>query len=116
MACGKWFALYDVKDNEACVGVFESTAEICAYFGGIKPHRVSKSVMLNYPLTFGDKRFRVAVFVEPTRKEIKRLLRQRFGDRCYKITEDGIYIREAMIGSGWRFFAQDLEEAATLLK
>jgi len=115
MACGKWFGVYDERDGEACVGVFESTAEICAFFGGIKPHRVSKSVMLDYSLTFGSKRYKVVVFIEPTRTEIKRLLRQRFGNKCYKITKEGIYFRE--VGrQGWQFFAQDLEEAAMLLK
>jgi len=57
-ACGKWFGVYDEKDNDICVGVSESTAEVCAYFGGIKAHRVSKSVMLDYSLTFGSKRYR----------------------------------------------------------
>jgi hypothetical protein len=116
MACDKWFALYDMCDGEACIGVIERTSEICAYFGGIKPHGVSKSVMLDYRLTFDRDRYKVIAFIEPTKKEIKRLMRQRFGDRCYKITENAIYIWKAIIGSGWQFFASDLEEAAMLLK
>ncbi|MCL2224102.1 MAG: hypothetical protein FWB96_03935 [Defluviitaleaceae bacterium] len=114
MACGHWYGVYNMRDGEACVGVFESTAEICAFFGGIKAHRVSKSVMLDYWLTFGSERYKVICFREPTRKEVKGLLRQRFGDKCYKISKDGIYFR--IEGKrGWQLFAQDLEEAAMLL-
>jgi len=111
---GHWYAVYNIREDEACVGVFESTAEICAFFGGILKHWVSKSVMLNYSLTFGSERYKVVVFKEATLKEVKRLLRQRFGDRRYKVTDDGVFIRE--FGQSWQLFAPDLDKAAMLLK
>jgi hypothetical protein len=70
--------------------------------------------MLNYPLIFGSERYKVFVFIEPTRKEIKQLLRQRFWDKRYKVTEDGVYIRKT--SQSWQMFAPDLEKVAMLLK
>jgi len=110
--CGKYYGVYNLKEDGACVGVFESTSEIADYFGGIKNHRISKSVMLNYPLVFGKERFKVEVFIESTRAEARRILRQRFGERMYKISDDGIYIRQP--GQSWQYFAADYDEAVAL--
>ena len=112
--CGKYYGIYDEKRDGACVGIFESTAEICAFFGGIKAHRVSKSVMLNYAMVFGKDRFKVEVFIEPTKAEARRVLRQRFGTRNYKISEDGIYIRQT--GQSWEYYAPDAQEAVWMTK
>jgi len=70
--------------------------------------------MQNCLLTFGTERFKVVVFKEPTTKEVRRLMRQRFGNRGYKITQDGIFTRQP--GRSWQLFASDLEEAISLIK
>ena len=110
--CGKYYGVYDLKRDEACVGIFESTAEIAAHFGGIRKHRISKGIMQKHLLTFGSDRYFIKVFKEATLKETRRLLRQRFGERMYKITDNGIYIRQT--GQSWQYFAADYDEAVTL--
>jgi len=110
--CGKYYGVYDLNRNEACVGIFESTAEIAAYFGGIKKHRISKGIMCQHLLTFGSDRYFIKVFTEATLKEVRRLMRQRFGNRGYKISDDGIFVRQP--GQSWQFFASDLNEAKML--
>ena len=114
--CGKYYGVYDLRKNEAeaCVGVFESTAEICAFFGGIKRNRVSSGIMRHNVLTLGKERYFIKVFREPTISEVRKLLRQRFGDKRYKITDDGIFTRQS--GQSWQFYANDLEEAVMLMK
>jgi len=51
---------------------------------------------------------------EATLKEVRRLLRQRFGERMYKISDDGIYIRQP--GQSWQYFAADYDEAVALVQ
>ena len=112
MACGKWYGLYNLKEGEACVGVFENTAEICAFFGITSKNRISSGIMRGNILTFGQERYQVKVFQEATLKEVRRLMNRQFGNRGYKISHDGIYIRQP--GQSWQFFASDLDEAKML--
>jgi len=62
MACGKWYGLYNLKEGEACVGVFESTAEICKFFGITSKNRISSGIMRGNTLTFGKERYVVHVY------------------------------------------------------
>jgi len=110
---GKWYGVYDIRDYEQCVGVFESTEELCAFFGGITRDRVWHAIYRNGPLTFGSKRYHVEVFKYATEKEVRRKLKQRFGAKMYKITPEGIFTRKEGV-VGWRFFASDFEEVAQL--
>jgi hypothetical protein len=57
MACGKWYSVHDQINNEACVGVFESTDEICKFFGITSKNRISSGIMRGNILTFGKERY-----------------------------------------------------------
>jgi alanyl-tRNA synthetase len=114
MACGKWYSVHDQINNEACVGVFESTAEICKFFGITSKNRISSGIMRGNIITFGKERYVVHVYKEATLKEVRRLMRQRFGERMYKISDDGIYIRQP--GQSWQYFSNDYDEAVALAK
>jgi hypothetical protein len=41
-------------------------------------------------------------------------MRRRFGERMYKISDDGIYIRQP--GQSWQYFASAYDEAVALAK
>jgi hypothetical protein len=110
---GKYFGVYDLKHDEACVGVFESIRDICAFFGGITESRVWCGMSRNNALTLKTERYRIEAFEEPTEYSVRKILRQRFGTGMYKINPDGIFIRQNGI-RGWRFFAKDFEEAVSL--
>ena len=110
---GKYFGVYNLKDDEACVGTFESIREICTFFGGITESRVWCGMSRNNALTFKTERYRVEVFEEPTEYSVRKLMRQRFGRGMYKICSDGIFYRQSGI-RGWQFFAGDFEEAVAL--
>jgi hypothetical protein len=110
---GKYYGVYNIKNDEECVGIFESTAEICAFFGGIRTNRVSCAIVRKNPLAFKTERYWVTVFKEPTRNQAKTLLRQRFGKKMFKITDKGVFIRQKGI-KGWNYFAVDYAEAVDL--
>ena len=107
---GKYYGVYDVRNGDACVGVFENVDEICAFFGGIAKRRVWCAVCRDNALTFKAERFRVVVYREPTIAGVRRMMRRRFGLGMFKRSRDGIYTRQEGV-RGWRFFAADLEEA-----
>ena len=107
---GRSRTLMNLKITSTCIGVFESTAEICAYFGGIRPNRVSCAITRKKPLAFKSERFWVEVFEEPTKNSVRKMLRQKFGLRRHWMRPDGIYVREDK-GQEWRFFENDFEEA-----
>ena len=111
---GKYYGVYDIKDDDAFVGIFESIAEIAAFFGGIRPNRIECAICRNNPLAFGAKRYKVEVYKTPTRQDVKRLLRRKFGMGNNAIRADGIYVRENG-ATGWRFFAGDFDEVVTLV-
>jgi hypothetical protein len=113
MACGKWYGLYNLKEGEACVGIFENTAEIRAFFGITSKNRISSGIIRGNILTFEQERYQVKVFKEATVKEVRRLMRQRFGKQWYKISEEGVFIRQP--GQNWQLFASDLDEAKMLI-
>jgi hypothetical protein len=92
------------------VGIFESTQAVCAYFGGIRENRVSCAIVRKNPLVFKSERYWVEVFKEPTANGVRKLLRQRFGAKMFKITNDGIFTRQSGV-LGWELFASDFEEA-----
>jgi len=112
--CGKWYAVYNLRRDYECVGVFESTAEICAYFGGIKAHRVSQAISRKNPLTFKSDRFWVEVFQEPTLGGVRRILRKEHGYELVKTHESGIFVRKSK-KEKWQLFASSFEEAVRLL-
>jgi hypothetical protein len=109
---GKYFGVYDLKHDETCVGVFESIAEICKFFGGITESRVWCGMSRNNALTFKTERYRVESFKEPTEHGVRKMLRQRFGAYMYKIRDDGIFCRQNNTQE-WQFFAADYDEAVT---
>ena len=106
---GKYYGIYDMKRGEECVGVFESTAEICAFFGGIRPNRVSCAIVRKNPLTFGRERYWVKVFEEPTENGVRKLIRRKLGLKMF-MKPNGIYVRNRRT-EAWRFFASDFEMA-----
>ena len=106
---GKYYGVYDIKREEECIGVFESTAEICAYFGAIRPNRVSCAIVRKNPLTFGRERYWVTVFEEPTENGVRKLIRRKLGLKMF-MKPDGIYVRDRRTEE-WRFFASDFETA-----
>ncbi len=110
---GKYYGVYNMKREDECVGVFESTQEICDFFGGIRLNRVSCAIVRKNPLAFKTERYWVEVFEEPTKNAVRKLMRERFGLRMYKISSDGIYTRREM-NNDWQFFARDFEEAVSL--
>lgn len=103
---GKYYGVYNIKREDECLGIFESTAEVCKFFGGIRPNRVSCAIVRKNPLVFGRERYHVEVFTEPTKNGVRTLLRMRYGLRNHQIRADGIYVRE---GQGWRLLARDYE-------
>ncbi len=111
---GKYYGVYNTKREDECVGVFESHEEISEFFGGIRPNRIACAIIRKNPLTFKKERYWVQVFVEPTKNEIRKLMRKRFGLWMYKIVEgEGIYTRRDYQDE-WHFFAKDYEEAVRL--
>jgi hypothetical protein len=107
---GIFYGVYDLKNDEACVGVFESTAEVCAFFGGITESRVWCGRTRDNALTFKTERYRVDAFKVPTKKEVREVLSRRFGKHMFKISPDGVFIREEDTLE-WTFFAEDFEDA-----
>jgi hypothetical protein len=107
---GKYYGVYDIKHDENCVGVFNSIAEISAFFGGVRLNRIECAITRKNPLAFKSERYWVEVFEEPTTNAIRKMMRQRFGPGMYKICPEGIFIRQNGV-RGWRFYAADLEEA-----
>lgn len=103
---GKYYAVYDMKDEEVCIGVFESIEEICTFFGGIRRNRVECAITRKNPLAFKAKRYWVSVFKEPTKHSVRGLLRQKYGTAMYKICPDGIFIRRDGC-RGWQLLASD---------
>ncbi len=110
---GKYYGVYDIHREDECVGVFESTAEVCAFFGGIRPNRVSCAIIRKNPLAFKTKRYWVETFVEPTKTEVRRAMKKKFGRWMYKIVPEGIFVRKSYADE-WRYFAGDFEEALDL--
>lgn len=106
---GKWYGVYNVKNEDECVGVFESTAEVCKYFGGIRPNRVSCAIVRKNPLAFGSERYWVEVFEEPTENGVRKKVRRELGLKIF-VKPDGIYVRDRRTEE-WRYFAKDFEEA-----
>jgi len=98
---GKYYGVYDLKNDEMCVGVFESVSEICEFFGGITKSRVWCAVTRKNPLAFKSKRYWVEVFTEPSERAIRAALRERFGKKNYRITEDGVFFRVEGV-KGWQ--------------
>lgn len=39
----KYYAVYDMEEDEQCIGVFNTVLEVAKYFG-IQPHSVSSSM------------------------------------------------------------------------
>jgi len=111
---GKYYGVYDMRDEDRCLGVFESTDEMCAFFGGIKRGRIWCAISRKNPLTFKAKRYWVEVFTEPTRNSVKKLLRQQYGPKKYRFRPEGIYIRDS-VEQDWKFFTDDYEEATAML-
>ena len=69
---GKYFGIYDLKDNEQCIGVFESVDEICRFFRITNQNRIHESVHRKTPLAFHSKRYEVVSFAEPTVGGVKK--------------------------------------------
>ena len=107
---GKYYGVYNIKREDECVGVFESTAEICAFFGGIRPNRVSCAISRKNPLAFKSERYWVEVFEEPTENGVRKMIRRKLGLKML-VKPDGIYVRDRRTEE-WQFFAKDFEEAA----
>jgi len=110
---GKYYGVYDLKNEDACVGVFESINEIAAFFGGIRRNRIECAIVRKNPIALKNKRYWVEVYETPSTAEVRRLMRERFGFFNYKICDDGVYIRGEG-RKGWRLFASDFEEAVEL--
>jgi hypothetical protein len=110
---GKYYGVYDMKREDECVGVFESTKELCDFFGGIRPNRVSCAIVRKNPLAFKAKRYWVEVFEAATEYSVRKLLRQKFGTKRYRISGEGIFVSPEGT-KGWQFFAEDFDEAAEL--
>ncbi len=110
---GKYYGVYDIHREDECVGVFESTKEVCDFFGGIRPNRVSCAIIRKDPLTFKTKRYWVEAFKEPTKTAVRRMMKQKFGLWMYKIVPEGIFTRENRAAE-WEYFAGDFEEAISL--
>jgi len=111
---GKWYGVYDMKRENRCVGTFESTAEICAYFGGITKNRVWHAIHRKSPLAFKSDRFWIEVFKEPTLGEVRRTLRKKHGHRLVKTHESGIFVRNST-KEKWQLYAHTFEEAVKML-
>ena len=107
---GKYYGVYDIKRKDECVGVFESTAEICAFFGGIRPNRVSCAITRKNPLAFKSERYWVEVFEELTENGVRKMICRKLGLKMF-IKPDGIYVRDRKTEE-WQWFAGDFEEAA----
>jgi hypothetical protein len=110
---GRYYGVYDLKREDECVGVFESTDELCAFFGGIKRYRVWCAISRKNPLAFKTKRYWVEPFEEPTKTAVRRVMKQKFGLWMYKIVPEGIFVR-ANRADEWHYFAGDFEEALSL--
>ena len=106
---GKYYGVYNIKREDECLGIFESTAEVCKFFGGIRENRVSCAIVRKNPLVFGSERYHVEVFTEPTKNGAKRLIRQKLGLKMF-VKADGIYVRDRKTEE-WRWFAEGLDEA-----
>jgi len=63
---GKFYGLYDIRDSDICVGIFESINEICVFLGITNRNRIECSICRCTPLVFKEKRYRVGVFHTPT--------------------------------------------------
>ena len=107
---GRYFAIYDLKQNEQCRGIFESIEEVCNFFGGISQDRVMHAIHRKMPLAFKTERFEVISFAEATKHEIRLKLRTTFGKGMFQITRNGIYVRYRGI-KGWQLIANDYEGA-----
>ena len=111
---GKYFGVYDIKDGDICVGVFESINEICAFFEITNRNRIECSICRKNPLAFKEKRYRVEVFLTYTEFGFRRLMRQRFGHKNYMLNrKDGnVYIRDmAKENWVWVHYASNMDEA-----
>ena len=109
---GKYFGVYDIKNDEQCVGVFESVEEICRFFRITNVNRIHEAVHRKMLLAFKSKRYWVASFTEPTKKGVQRKLREIYGMGHFEIRSDGtVYIRREGI-KGWQFLAEDFKELA----
>lgn len=111
---GKYYGVYDMKRGEECVGVFNNINEICCFFGGIRQNRVECAICRKNPLAFGSERCWVEVFDTITKQAGKALLKRTLRHGKYKITPEGIFTRDSIVKTNWRFFAADYEEVAEL--
>ena len=111
---GKYYGVYDIRNDDACVGIFESIEEVCTFFGGIRRNRIECAICRNNPLTFGAKKYWVEVYDIPTTAGVRQAMRRRFGATNYKICKNGdIYVRENGT-KDWQLFATDYEEVMDL--
>ena len=109
---GRYFGVYDLKNDEQCVGIFESVAEICRFFRINNLNRVHESVHRKRPLVFKKKRYWVVSYKEQTVKGARKLLRAKYGKSHYRIRENGeVYVRKDGI-KGWRLLVEDFKELA----
>ena len=106
---GKYYGVYDIKNEDSCVGVFESTREICAFFGDIREKRVSCAISRKKPLAFKSERYWVEVFQEVTENGVRRRLWRELRLKI-SVKVDGVYVREDRRVE-WRWFASGLEDA-----
>jgi hypothetical protein len=110
---GKYYAVYQLRtEDEPCIGTFESTQEVSDFLS-VTRERVWLAITRKNPIAIKKARYWIEVYKEPTTYSTRLLMRERFGYGMYKISSDGIYIRQSGI-HGWQFFAADFEEAAAL--
>jgi len=86
---GKYYGVYNIKREDECLGIFESTEEVCAFFGGITRSRVWCAIFRKNPLAFKSERYWVEVFEEPTVNGVRRLIRRELGLKMF-VKADGI--------------------------
>ena len=109
---GKYFGVYDMKDNEQCLGIFESVEEICRFFRITNQNRIHEAVHRKMPLAFRSKRYEVISFAEPTKKGVQRKLREIYGMGHFEVRSDGtVFVRHDGV-KGWRLLAEDFKELA----
>lgn len=109
---GKYFGVYDIKNDEQCIGVFESVEEICRFFRITNQNRIHESVHRKMPLAFKSKRYWVESFTEPTKKGVQRKLQAEYGMGRFQVrSDDTVYVRQDGV-KGWRLLAEDFREWA----
>ena len=107
---GKYFCVYDLKNDEQCVGVFESVEGIFNFFRITNKNRIHESVHRKMPLAFKSKRYEVVPFAIPTMKEVKRKLREVYGMGHFEIRSNGeVYVRYDGT-NGWKLLAENQGE------